>query len=335
MQAIRTIQLLKSQTQASAEFLSDERNHELLPQPQPPQPIQNNSSPFNSTPLSSSSYYYPGLQDLSPKQQTSPVSSDHLTSSLASARGKKPSSHSPSHSPKIGTSTGRRISTISEESTSLNSKEEIRKRSSLTKKSSSSSQASKVTPDNDPFYKFYSTITTVVSKTHSQTRDVAKITSKFSKNKPVSSNNYKNGNVQNIVSSLKSKNKLPTSSRTTQSALSSSNMTSSISSGPTDSYYVVSSKPSASKYSQLQGNDLAAENEQLREQLNEVSLALEAYYDTFERQKEVIKSSLAQLRAEVLSQDKRRITELEEQNESLKAENDHLKSQLMKLKIRK
>lgn len=112
-------------------------------------------------------------------------------------------------------------------------------------------------------------------------------------------------------------------------------MTSSISSGPTDSYYVVSSKPAASKYSQLQGNDLAIENEQLREQLNEVSLALEAYYDTFERQKEVIKSSLAQLRAEVLSQDKRRITELEEQNESLKAENDHLKNQLMKLKIRK
>lgn len=321
-----------------AEFLSDERNHELFPQPQqpPPQSVPNNTS-FNSIPLSTSSYYSPGPQDLSPKQQSFPVSSDHITSSLASARGKKPSSHSASHSSKISTITGRQISTISEESTSLISREGVKKRSSLTKNPSSlSSQAQKVTPENDPFYKFYSTITTIVSKTYNQTRDVAKITSKFSKNKSASPNRHKNEHTQNIISSLKSKNKLPTSSQSNNhSTVNLSNIASSISSGPTDSYYVVSSKPTVSNYNETQESDLAAENEQLREQLNEVSLALEAYYDTFERQKEVIKSSLAQLRTEILAQEKKRITELEKQNEALEAENMQLKSQLMKLKTRK
>lgn len=125
--------------------------------------------------------------------------------------------------------------------------------------------------------------------------------------------------------------------------------------GPTDSYYVVSPtlnytkgvpsrlghpKRTSSMAHRGNGNislgnqDLSSENAALRAQLEETSLALEAYYDTFERQQAVLKASLAQLRADVQAQERRKAKESKQVIDALKEENGKLKTQVSKMKTR-
>lgn len=80
--------------------------------------------------------------------------------------------------------------------------------------------------------------------------------------------------------------------------------------------------------------DLALENASLRAQLTETSLALEAYYDTFGRQQEVLKESLGELKTNIQTLERRRMRESKQIIENLTEENGKLKSTVLKLKER-
>lgn len=138
-------------------------------------------------------------------------------------------------------------------------------------------------------------MTTVVSKTHAQTKDRAKFTNKYHQNK----NKSNSSKISDTVGSLKN---------------------------PTDSYYVVS---------EHQAHDnMASENAHLREALKSAQLSLEAYSETFERQKEIIKSSLAQLRSEMQAREQEKVQKMNAEIEELQAENDKLKIQMGRMKSR-
>jgi chromosome segregation ATPase len=92
---------------------------------------------------------------------------------------------------------------------------------------------------------------------------------------------------------------------------------------PTESYYVVPV-----------GADLTAENASLKESLKQTTQALEAYSGTFERQKDAIKSSLAQLRSELQAIEHAKVQELNAKIEELQTENDRLKIQMGRMKSR-
>lgn len=77
--------------------------------------------------------------------------------------------------------------------------------------------------------------------------------------------------------------------------------------------------------------DLSLENAALRAQLSETSLALEAYYDTFERQQAVLKASLAQLRADMQAVDRKKARETQQMIDGLMEENEKLKASNTKL----
>lgn len=158
-------------------------------------------------------------------------------------------------------------------------------------------------PEDEPFYKFYSNITTMVSKTHTQTRDRSKFTNKYYQSKGIN------------------KTSSPSSSKLSDAAGGFRN--------PTDSYYVV---PTSETDEPQEG--LAAENAKLKEALMTATRSLEAYSDTFERQKGVLKSSLAQLRSEIQAKEQQKTQELNTEIEELQAENDKLKIQMGRMKSR-
>lgn len=246
--AKRTLEILKSQSSAHASFLSDGKNVTLLPAIKS-QSHGIASSKRQTSPLSS--YSQP------------PITSGNLTSSLASARGKPISNQ------------------VSPNSSLTSASQTTSQRTRSSQLDPHSRRANSGSPlensDEEPFFKFYSTMTTVVSKTHSQTRDKAKFT-----------NNYirmKKNNDQT---------------------------------GASESYYVVPDE----------SDSINSEN------YNKTQMALEAYADTFERQKDIIKNSLAQLRSELQSREQAKIQTLNQQIEELNDENAKLKIQLGKMKSR-
>lgn len=401
------MRLLKSQAEANADFLGDEKNRVSLPPPQPQNQVPTallplshtassspslpsttiaGSSPSSSPLLSSSPHNSPSSSySTYGSNNTSPVSSQHLTASLASARGRKASSsiltagsnsssngngnainttslHNQGHHPNYHASSNssRKISAISEESNTLE-----------TSNSHHNTNAGHggISSEDGPFFKFYSTMTTVVTKTYTQTRDVDKVRSKFAKQKSSNNSIQKQHasspstvlrNIGHVKSNLNGSAHSSISSSTSSSASSASSTSSlSASINPTDSYYVVSSNKSISKsnntrsllaskssggamgnhhisYLNVPQEELIAENIELHEQLAETKLALEAYYETFERQKEILKSSLGQLRLDIQTQDRIKNKETKALLENLENENSRLKSQLLKMKgIRK
>lgn len=398
---MRTINLLKAQAEENARFLGDEKNTSSLPQihlqsqatptilPLP----HTGSSPYLSTlsTLSNSPSSSPLLSFL-PQQNSplsspqssysiynnnnsSPVSSEHLTSSLASARGRKsssnvgnppgsntikgtaslPPSHNHHHNYHTSLNSNRKISTISEEESSPTDGSEV----SL--ENNTSNHNSAVSHEGDPFFKFYSTMTTVVKKTYTQTRDISKVKNKFAKQHSQSTSpNLRSHSPSQVLKNLNSPSIATKGSYNgsilSNSSSSSSSSTSSLSASinPNDSYYVVSKAKLNSKttstnsstenkntgatgnhhssYDNITQEDLVNENMDLHEQLVETKMALDAYYETFERQKEILKSSLGQLRADIQSQDRKRNREIKLQIENLENENGNLRSQLANLK---
>lgn len=238
-----------------------------------------------------------------------PISSGNLTESLASARGKPSYSTSPQSLISSGTSPASQKYKIGAHLSPHSSPTSDYKRN----------QPSPLleNPDEEPFYKFYSNITTIVYKTHAQTRDKAKFTNKYHQANP------------------KPRKLSPSSSK----------LADTFGGGlrnPTDSYYVVPTEESRVEPPTLPSSasqppppsDLAAENASLKESLQQATRSLDAYSDTFDRQKEAIKSSLAQLRAELHSREHQRTTALNAQIEELQAENDKLKIQMGRMKSR-
>lgn len=258
--------MLKSQSAAHSNFLSDPRNISILPQ-QPKAPTQTIPK---KTVSPHSSYIQP------------PISSGSLTKSLASARGMPVNPTFPSQSSPHSSLTG----TFQN---SQNYKTGLTSSSSPASDPSKRGQASSPrlgNSDEEPYYKFYSNMTTVVTKTYTQTRDRAKFTNKYHQMKKKSSSRSSN-------------------------------------SSPTESYYVVPV-----------GADLTAENATLKESLKQTTLALEAYSGTFERQKDAIKSSLAQLRSELQAIEHSKIQALNTTIDELQTENDRLKIQMGRMKSR-
>lgn len=253
--------MLKSQSAAHSTFLSDPRNIAILPQQ--PKPLSQSTSK-NST-SSNSSYAQP------------PISSGNLTNSLASARGKPVNSVFPSqtspHASLAATFQNNQRYKVSSASSSPSNDPTKRGQTSSPRLGN---------PDEEPYYKFYSNMTTIVTKTYTQTRDRTRFTNKYHQMKKSSSNT-----------------------------------------SPTESYYVVPV-----------GADLTAENASLKESLKQTTQALEAYSGTFERQKDAIKSSLAQLRSELQAIEHAKVQELNATIEELQTENDRLKIQMGRMKSR-
>lgn len=162
--------------------------------------------------------------------------------------------------------------------------------------------------DEDPFFKFYSNITTIVSKTHTQTRDKTKFTNKYFQSKGASPLDKKTS-------------RSPSSSKLSDTTISYKN--------PTDSYYLV-----PKSINNESPESLATENANLKEALQGATRSLEAYSDTFERQRDAIKSSLGQLRVELQAKEQSKIQELNAAIEELQSENDKLKIQMGRMKSR-
>lgn len=260
-QAKRTLGVLKSQSAAHSTFLSDPRNVAILPQQ--PKPLSQSTSKNSTSP--NSSYAQP------------PISSGNLTNSLASARGKPVNSVFPSqtspHASLAATFQNNQRYKVSSASSSPSNDPTKRGQTSSPRLGN---------PDEEPYYKFYSNMTTIVTKTYTQTRDRTRFTNKYHQMKKSSSNT-----------------------------------------SPTESYYVVPV-----------GADLTAENASLKESLKQTTQALEAYSGTFERQKDAIKSSLAQLRSELQAIEHAKVQELNATIEELQTENDRLKIQMGRMKSR-
>lgn len=200
--------------------------------------------------------------------------------SLASARGKPVSSSSFSTQSSITGASKYKINSLNPEGGTIDHKK---------------STSPLKNPDEEPFFRFYSNVTTIVSKTHAQTRDRAKFTNKYLQNKSKQSS----PKMSDTIGSFKN---------------------------PTDSYYVVPQHEPQDPSS--------SEIENLREALKATQQSLEAYTDMFERQKDGIKSSLAQLRSDLQMREQEKMRSMNEQIEELQAENDKLKIQMGRMKSR-
>ncbi|ANB11984.1 Kinesin-like protein [Sugiyamaella lignohabitans] len=176
------------------------------------------------------------------------------------------------------------------------------------------SGAKKKLSEEDPFYKFYSSINSVFTKTFNASIEKAK--------------EERLHQVQNHSSALH-KNGMSSSGGASESEANSA-ITSLMLPIKFDneSFYVV---PNTNKSSI---EELATENANLRQMINRTSIQLHAYETATKKQKDALKNNLMLLRNEFNSRESARNRQHEEEIEALTSEIDKLKIQIGRMKSR-